>query len=91
MEDINLAEALQITINCMLIVFMVLVILMGLVSLFKYLPQTEIRTKSHKVKKDKYVSFDEMDDDMKVAALVATINYKEQTNKEVKLKSIRRI
>ena len=91
MEDINLAEALQITINCMLIVFIVLVILMGLVSLFKYLPETKIRTHSHKVKKDKYVSFCEMDEDMKVAALVATIKYKEETKKEVKLKSIRRI
>lgn len=91
MEDINLIEALQITINCMLIVFTVLLILMGLVSLFKFLPKTEIRKRTHKSTKNKYVEFDKMDNDMKVAALVATIEYREETNKEVKLKSIRRI
>ncbi len=91
MEDINLLEALQITIICMLIVFTVLLILMGIVSLFKYLPQKEIRQKISSKDNHKYVEFDEMDEDMKVAALVATINYKEKTTKEVKLKSIRRI
>lgn len=91
MGDISFYEALQITITCMIIVFVVLVILMFLVSLFKYLPQTELRQKTKSPKRDKYVSFDDMDEDMKVAALVATINYKEETKKEVKLKSIRRI
>lgn len=91
MEDISFIEALQITINCMLIVFTVLIILMGMVSLFKFLPKTEIRKHTRKSTKNKYVEFDKMDDDMKVAALVATIEYKEETNKEVKLKSIRRI
>ena len=91
MNDISYIEALQITINCMLIVFFVLLILMGIVSLFKYIPEIKFLNKKQNKKKSKYVPFNEMDEDMQVAALVATIEYKKETEKEVKLKSIRRI
>lgn len=89
--DISYLEALQITINCMLIVFFVLLLLMGVVSLFKYIPEIKLWNKKNTKKRQKYVPFDEMDDDMKVAALVATIHCKNETKGEVKLKSIRRI
>lgn len=91
MNDITFLEALQITISCMLIVFFVLLILMGVVSLFKYIPEVKLKNRKNTKKQSKYIPFDEMDEDMKVAALVATIECKEQTKKEVKLKSIRRI
>lgn len=88
---ISYLDALQITINCMLIVFFVLLILMGVVSLFKYIPEIKLWNKKNTKKRQKYVPFEDMDEDTKVAVLVATIHAKNETNNEMKLKSVRRI
>lgn len=89
---ITLLETLQITIMSMGIVFLVLVLLMCVVYLFKYIPNIEhIDTKFRKRPKPTFTPFEEMDEDMQVAVLVATVDYQKKTKKDVKLKSIRKI
>ncbi len=90
-DNITLIETMQITLISMLIVFSILILLSFLVSLFKYLPDSERINKKYKRKKRSYVNFDKMDEDMQVAALIATIDYREEIKKEVRLKSIKRI
>lgn len=90
--DISLLETIQISVSSLLIVFFVLIIIMFLVSLFQYIPDGgRITHKYKKHKKAKYVPFEEMDDDMQVAVLVATINYQQKTKNDVVLKSVRKL
>ncbi len=88
---ISFAEALDITLTSMVIVFSILLLLSLLLELFRFLPNSERINKKYKKKKRSFVNFDKMDDDMRVAALVATIDYREEIGKEVRLKSIKRI
>lgn len=90
-ENITLLETLEVTIISMLIVFSILIILSIVVGLFKYLPKSDRINKKYKRKKRSFVNFDKMDEDMQVAALIATIDYREQVKCEVRLKSIKRI
>ncbi len=91
--NISMSETLQITISSMLIVFIVLVLLMFIVSLFKYIPEVERINANFKRRKKhvKYIPFEEMDEDMQVAVLVATINYQQKTKNDVVLKSVRKL
>lgn len=90
--NITLLETLQITVMSMGIVFLVLVLLMLVVHLFKYIPNVEsVNTKFRKRPKPKFVPFEEMDEDMQVAVLVATIDYQKKTKNDVQLKSVRKI
>lgn len=91
--NISMSETLQITISSMLIVFIVLVLLMFIVSLFKYIPEVERINANFKrrKKRPKYIPFEEMDEDMQVAVLVATINYQQKTKNDVVLKSVRKL
>lgn len=90
-ENITLLETLEITIISMLIVFSILITLSLVVGLIKYLPNYDRINKKYKRKKRSYVNFDKMDEDMQVAALIATIDYREEVKCEVRLKSIKRI
>lgn len=91
-EHLTFYETLQITLISMLIVFSILILLSLIVSLFKYLPESKRITKKYKRKKKRsFVNFDKMDEDMRVAALIATIDYREEIKSEVRLKSIKRI
>lgn len=90
--EITLLETLQITIMSMGIVFVVLIILMTIVYLFKYIPNVErINTKFRKRQKPTFIPFEEMDEDTQVAVLVATIDYQKKTKNDVQLKSVRKI
>ncbi len=88
---ISLTETFSVTIISMVIVFSILLLLSLLLELFKFLPNSDRINKKYKKKKRSFVNFDKMDDDMRVAALVATIDYREEIGKEVRLKSIKRI
>lgn len=90
-ENLSLMETLEITLISMFIVFSILILLSMVVGLFKYLPDWKRINKKYKRKKSSFVNFEKMDDDMRVAALVATIDYREEIKKEVRLKSIKRI
>ena len=87
--DISFTETLSITFISMLIVFGTLILIMGVIMLFRFLPQED---PTPVVKKPvKYIPFEEMDEDMKVAVLVATIDAQQEYNQEVVLKSVRKI
>ncbi len=91
-EYLTLFETLEITIISMIIVFSILILLSFVLSLFKYLPTSERITKKYKRKKRRtFVNFGKMDEDMRVAALVATIDYREEVKMEVRLKSVKRV
>lgn len=88
----NIYEALEITVSSMLIVFAILLLLAGMVSLFRYIPEVERLTQKYRRKrKPKYIPFEKMNEDMQVAVLVATIKCQQDTKKDVYLKSIREI
>lgn len=90
--EISINDAIGLTLSSMLIVFLVLVILMGLVYLLKYVPEAEkLNKKYNKKNKKKYINFDDMEEDMKVAVLVATIACKKDLQSDVVLKSVRKI
>lgn len=92
MNDINLLETLEITISSMATVFLILLLLTGIVTLFKFIPEVESLTKKYnKKRKQKYVTFNQMDEDMQVAVLVATIKCKKDSNSDVVLKSVRKL
>lgn len=89
--DISLMETFEVTIISMVIVFSILLLLSLLLELFRFMPKSERINKKYKKKKRSFVNFEKMDEDMQVAALVATIDYREEIGKEVRLKSIKRI
>lgn len=100
---ITYADAGVVAIVCMVIVFIMLALLWGIVSLFKYIkpkttdesPATPLVNKvaSANVNAQKSVLKleDIKDDDMMAAALVATIDYHNETNEDVRVVSIKQI
>lgn len=90
---ITLNEALSITISSMTIVFLILLLLTGLVYLFRFIPELESLTHKYNKRKrrKKYVTFNNMDEDMQAAVLVATIVCQKETGTDVELKSVRKI
>jgi hypothetical protein len=90
--DISLVEALKIAFNSIILLFIVLIVLMIVVSLFKYIPKADAFALRHiKNASHKYTAFDKMDEDMQVAVLTATICYKHEIKIDVKLKSVRKL
>ena len=91
-RNINLAETLEITISSMFIVFLILILLAFIVSLFRFIPDIERLKQKHKKKrKQKYISFEDMDEDKRVAVLVATVVCKNNLQSDVVLKSVRKL
>lgn len=91
-RTIDLGEALEITVSSMFIVFLILILLAFIVSLFKYIPNIERITKKYNKKpKAEYFSFESMEEDMKVAVLVATVACKSDVKSDVELKSVRKL
>lgn len=89
----NFGEAVVITLVAMFLVFAILLILYVLISLLKKLnveSKEELQEAQGKVIREP-LDFETMDEDMKVAALVATIDYKSELNEDAKLVSIKRI
>ena len=98
-KDINIAEASLVALVCIFIVFTMLALLWGIVALFKYIaPKEEAKTESKKtvlspvVPAQKAFTIEDIkDEDMMVAALVATIDYHNETNKDVRVVSVKQI
>ena len=94
-ETIGFGKALLISLVAILIVFVVLIIIIGAVKLMeivykKFAKQEEQVEKSEQpVEEVKNTTIE--DDDMMVAALIATIDYSNEVKTDVKLKSIKRI
>lgn len=93
---INYAEGGIIVLVCMAIVFLMLALLYGITSLLKYLaPKTKTQVKEEVVPTQSQVKpftmEDITDEDMMVAALVATIDYHNECKEDVRVVSIKEI
>lgn len=96
---ITFADACLVALVCILIVFLMLALLWGVVSLFKYLaPKTsneKVNTKENNTivntPKKVFTMADITDDDMMVATLVATIAYRNETHENVRVVSVKQI
>ena len=96
---ITFADACLVALVCILIVFLMLALLWGVVSLFKYLaPKTsneKLNTKENNTivntPKKVFTMADITDDDMMVATLVATIAYRNETHENVRVVSVKQI
>ncbi len=96
---ITLADAGIVALVCIAIVFLMLVLLCLIVSLFKYLPKKNENKKETVAKPLPVVSApqkaftmaDIKDEDMMVAALVATIDYHNETKEDVRVVSVKQI
>ena len=91
-------EAAIVSVICVLIVFSMLALLWGIVSLMKFINKFN-KPKKQKEEENKVVETprqplkleDIKDDDMMAAALVATIDYHEETKEDVRVVSIKEI
>lgn len=95
-EEVTPVESLLIALVCILIVFAMLALLWGIVALFRLLPKKQQKTEESRpvVISDNKKTLkleDITDDDMMVAALVATIEYHNETGKDVKVTSIKEL
>lgn len=97
-ENISFFDGLSITAVCVLIVFSMLILLALVVALFQFIkgdnkntvetpaPQVSVSQPRPSLKLE-----DIKDDDMMAAALVATIDYYEETKQDVRVVSIKQI
>ena len=96
---ITLADAGVVAGVCIAIVFLMLILLCLIVSAFKYLPSKKEEKKETVAKPQPVVSApqkaftmeDIKDEDMMVAALVATIDYHNETKEDVRVVSVKQI
>ena len=92
-------EAAVVSVICVLIVFSMLALLWGIVSLFKYIPSKDGKAEPAKpqvkqpvVQQQKAFTMDDIkDEDMMVAALVATIDYRNEVKEDVKVINVREV
>ena len=97
---ITLADAGIVALVCIAIVFLMLVLLCLIVSAFKYLPKKEekketvVKSQPQPIVSAPQKAFtmdDIKDEDMMVAALVATIDYYNETKEDVRVVSVKQI
>ncbi len=96
---ITYADAGMVAIVCVVIVFAMLALLWGIVALFKYIkPKQEVKQQTNSAQapvqnapKKALKVEDIKDEDMMVAALIATIDYHNETNEDVRVVSIKQI
>lgn len=96
---ISFGQAGLIVVVCVLIVFAMLALLWGIVSLFKFIApkkkqqNQEVKQSVSQVEAPKQAIklVDIKDEDMMVAGLVATVDYHEETKKDVRIVSIKEI
>lgn len=94
--DLSFGKALIVSLIAIILVFVVLLIIIGAVKLMQLIydkvgkkeQPAEVKT-APVAQTPKSVEI--TDEDMMVAALIATIDYKEETKQDAKLKSIKRI
>lgn len=90
--ELNFPQALLVSLVAILLVFIVLLIIVGCVELLHLACKNVKENKKVEAKQvapSKKVEI--TDEDMMVAALIATIDYRQEVKKDVKLKSIKRI
>lgn len=97
-ENISFLEGLSVTATCVLIVFAMLIILALAVALFQFIKGGDKKVEeaptpvvSALQPKPSIKLEDIKDDDMMAAALVATIDYYEETKQDVRVVSIKQI
>ena len=94
-DSINFGSACLIALVCIIIVFAMLALLWGIVALLKFIPAKKEKVKEEqapvKNAEPKLRLEDIKDEDMMVAALVATIDYHEETKKDVRVVSIKEL
>lgn len=84
-QNLTLLDSLFVTLVCLSIVFLILVIISFLLSLFKYIPQET--TKSFKEIKNQKVII--KDENMRIAIMVATIDMaKDRKNSNIRVKRV---
>ena len=93
---ISYTDAALMSLICILIVFAILIVICLIVSLFKFKKQSKQEVVEEKVEKPalprRRISIEEItDEDMKIAAIVASIDYHEQIKEDVRIVSIREI
>ena len=92
----RILQSLLIAAVCILIVFAMLMLLWGIISLFKFLPkgkekQEETKPEVASTPNKRLQLEDIKDDDMMVAALVAAIDYRNETKEDVRIVSIKEL
>ena len=97
-EDISFIEGLSVTAICVLIVFAMLILLALAVALFQFIKGGDKKVEevaapvvSTPQPRPSLKLEDIKDDDMMAAALVATIDYYEETKQDVRVVSIKQI
>ena len=100
-SDLGFGKALIVSLIAILVVFLVLCIVIGAVKLmqlgYEKFGKKESATKQVSTSTPEEAKYAQpkkveiTDDDMMVATLIATIDYTNETKKDVKVKSIRRI
>lgn len=90
---ITFGDAALVTLVCIIIVFLMLALLWGIVTLLKFVAPKEKPVQQPVVSKnEKALTMEDIkDDDMMAAALVATIDYHEETGENVRVVSIKEI
>jgi hypothetical protein len=96
-NNLSIGETLLIALVCIIIVFLMLALLWGIVSLFRFLPKpkekvVEEKTTPVKSLERKPISVEDIkDEDMMVAALVASIEYRNEVKEDVRVVSIKEL
>ena len=91
---ITFGDAALVTLVCIIIVFSMLALLCGIVTLLKFVAPKEkpVQQQASATKAEKALTMEDIkDDDMMAAALVATIDYHEETGENVRVVSIKEI
>ena len=91
---ITFGDAALVTLVCIIIVFLMLALLWGIVTLLKFVAPKEkpVQQQASATKAEKALTMEDIkDDDMMAAALVATIDYHEETGENVRVVSIKEI
>ena len=90
----SFADAGLVVVVCVAIVFAMLALLWGIVSLFRFIAPKAIEAKKEEkpvVQKQQIKLEDIKDEDMMVAVLVASIDYHEETQQDVRVVSVKEL
>ena len=96
--DMTFVEACLVALECIAIVFGMLALLWAVVAAFKFVvPKAKTEVKENKpvavqsVPQKAFTAADIKDEDMMVAALIASIDYQEETKENVRVVSVKQI
>lgn len=94
----NFVDGLIPSLICIIIVFLVLALLAGILSVLNRIKALDVKEEAKPIAKSntasvkrEHIDFEALDDDMKAAVLVATIDYREEVKTDVELVSVKEI